>query len=215
MPKRNIIWMLVVVAVAVGTAWLMRRTPQARRERLVRADALVEAYKIIAENHCPPVDPLELRRNAVAGMVESLDPQSRYVPYNKAESFEHRMMGRAMGIGLVLDLCDDGPVIACVYPGSPADAAGLAAGDVIVLVNSLPTFNMGLEKVRQSISRPPDEDRQVRLRVLSGPRPGVTRDVVIEPGAYWSISSCRPITPDRGRELDAPLPKQIKSGTTP
>ena len=39
--------------------------------------------------------------------------------------------------------------------------------------------------------------------------------LVIDPGPYWSINSCRPITPDRGRELDAPLPKHTRSGTTP
>jgi len=182
MPKRNIIWMLVVVAVAVGTAWLMTRSPQARRESLVRADALVEAYRIIAENHCPPVDPLELRRSGVEGMVKSLDPQSRYVPYDRAVTFKRRMLGRASGTGLVMDLSDRGPVVGCVYPGSPADKAGLVAGDVIVLLNSRPAFNMGLEQVRQSLACKPDE--KVRLRVMSGSRTGAPRDVVLRPGEY-------------------------------
>ena len=116
MPKRNILWMLAVVIVAVGTAWYMKSTPQARYDRSARPDAMVDAYNKIIKNHYPPVDPLELKRSAVAGMVKSLDPQSVYIPYDKAEAFQKRMKGQALGTGLVLELSDKGPVIRSVHP---------------------------------------------------------------------------------------------------
>jgi len=182
MPKRNVLWMLAVVAVAVGTAWLMRRTPQARHERSVRPDAMVDAYNKIIENHYPPVDPLELKRSAVAGMAKSLDPQSVYVPYDKAEAFRKRMGGQALGTGLILDLSDKGPVIGCVHPNSPADEAGLTAGDVIVLINSLPTFNMSLEQARGHLSG--GKDGKVQLGVIFARDSHAPRDVTLTLDEY-------------------------------
>jgi len=182
MPKRNLLWMLAVVAVAVGTAWVMRRTPQARHERSVRSDAMVDAYNKIIENHYPPVDPLELKRSAVSGMTEALDPQSIYVPYEKAEAFRKRIGGRALGTGIILDLSDRGPVIGCVHPDSPADKAGLAAGDIIVLINNQATFNMSLEQVGEHLSG--GEDAKVRLRVIFARDSGAPRDVTLTLDEY-------------------------------
>ncbi|MDP6546410.1 MAG: S41 family peptidase [Phycisphaerae bacterium] len=182
MPKRNVLWMLAVVAVAVGTAWFMRRTPQARHDRRVRPDAMVDAYNKIIENHYPPVDPLELKQNAVSGMAEALDPQSIYVPYDKADAFRKRMKGRTRGTGMILDLSDKGPVIGCVHPNSPADNAGLTAGDIIVLVNSLPTFNMSLEQVNRHLSG--DREGKVQLRVIFARGSGPPRDVTLALDEY-------------------------------
>ena len=186
MPKRNILWMLAVVAAAVGTAWLMRHstwyTRQARHERSVRPDAMIEAYNEIIKNHYPPVDPLEVKRSAVAGMVKALDPQSLYVPYDKAEAFRKRMSGHILGTGLVLDLSDKGPVIACVHPNSPADEAGLTVGDVIVLINSLPTFNMSLEQANGHLSG--GAGGKVQLRVIFARDSGPPRDVTLTLDEY-------------------------------
>ncbi|MDP6633732.1 MAG: S41 family peptidase [Phycisphaerae bacterium] len=182
MPKRNVLWMLAVVAVAVGTAWLMKRTPQAIRRSNAHPDTMVEAYNKILENHYPSVDPLELKRNAVEGMVRRLDPQSVYVPYDKAEAFRKRMMGNALGTGVILELSDRGPVIGCVHPNSPADEAGLVAGDLVVSINDLATFNMNLPQANGHMSG--DQDGEVRLSVISARSAGPPREVKLTVSEY-------------------------------
>jgi carboxyl-terminal processing protease len=177
MPKRNVLWMLVVLAVAVGTAWFMKHAPPGRDQRDARPDAMVDAYNKIIRNHYPPVDPLELKRRAVEGMIKALDPQSRYISHDKSEAFRKRMKGRARGTGLVLDLSDKGPIVVCVHPNSPADKAGLHSGDVIVLINTLPTFNMSLERINALMSG--GENRKVQLRVIFARGPREPRDVTL------------------------------------
>jgi len=182
MPKRNILWILAVVAVALGTAWLMKHTPQSQRQREVRPDAMIEAYNQIIEKHYPPVDPLEIKRNAIAAMIKSLDPQSIYIPYDRAEAFEKRMKGQTLGTGLVLDLSDRGPVIACVDPNSPADRAGLVAGDLVTLINARPTFNMSLPQIDGLLSDPKDGKVELSLIPLRGS--GDVREVTLELAEY-------------------------------
>jgi carboxyl-terminal processing protease len=182
MPKRNILWMLAVVAVALGTAWLMKHTPKSQRQLEVRPDAMVEAYNQIIEKHYPPVDPLEIKRNAIAAMVKSLDPQSVYIPYELADAFEKRMQGQTLGTGLVLDLSDRGPIIACVDPNSPADRAGLLAGDLVTLINSKPTFNMNLAQVNELLSNP--KDGKIELSLIPSRGSGDLREVTLELAEY-------------------------------
>ena len=177
MPKRNVLWMLAVVAVAVGTAWLMKRTPQAYRERRTSPDAMVDAYNKILKNYYRPVDSQELRRDAVAGMFNSLDSRSVYVPYDRAEAFNKRLEGQARGTGLIMDLSDRGPVIACIHPNSPADEAGLVAGQLLVAIEDQPSFSMSIGQVNEHLAG--GQDGQVKLRVIS-PRAGAEpRDVVL------------------------------------
>ncbi|MCP4376010.1 MAG: PDZ domain-containing protein, partial [bacterium] len=182
MPKRNVLWMLAVIAVAVGTAWLMKQAPQGRGQGDGKPDAMVDAYNKIIKNHYPPVDPLELRRRAVEGMIKALDPQSRYISHDKAEAFRKRMKGRARGTGLILDLSDKGPVVVCVHPNSPAEKAGLNPGDVIVLINTLPTFNMSLERINALLSG--GEDQKVHLRVIFARGTHEPRDLTLELDEY-------------------------------
>jgi len=182
MPKRNVLWMLAVVAVAVGTAWFMKRTPQARRRREVRPDTMVAAYKQILKNHYPPVDPLELKRSAVEGMVKALDPQSVYIPYEKAHAFRKRMEGQYRGVGLILAVSDKGLVVDSVHSNSPAEQARLAGGDVISHINDRPAAGMSLQQASESLSA--DEDGEIRLRVIQGDRPDQIREVTLTPREY-------------------------------
>jgi carboxyl-terminal processing protease len=182
MPKRNILWMLAVVAVALGTAWWMKGTPQARRQQNVRSDTMVDAYNKILQNHYPAVDPLELKRSAIAGMVKALDPQSIYISHDKAEAFQKRMKGQTFGTGLVLEPSSRGPVIASVHPNSPGDQAGLIAGDAVVRINGVTTFNMSIEQAGRLLSEGVDGD--VKLRVISARDPGVQREVTLAMEEY-------------------------------
>ncbi|MFC0410604.1 S41 family peptidase [Roseomonas elaeocarpi] len=63
-----------------------------------------------------------------------LDPYSRYLSANTADTARDRRMG-TVGVGLVLENGDDGVRVAEVLPDSPALAAGLRAGDLLTGLN--------------------------------------------------------------------------------
>ena len=180
MPKRNLIWIIVVVVVALVTAWIARPRYRTRSAAPVRVDALMKAYRVIAENYYQPVDETRLRCDAVAAMVRRLDQFSRYIPPDRAEAFKRQMAGKVRGLGLVVDSDPLGLVVVCVYPGSPADKAGLEIGNLILAINGLPTDRLDLTRIRRILRA--DGDAVVHLRFSGAGPPAQT--VTLAPAEF-------------------------------
>lgn len=156
--------------------------------------ALVEeALGILEERYVDEeaLTPQNLTAGAIRGMVEALGDEG-HTEYLTAEQYaaeEDSLAGRVLGIGVVLDQRSQAPVVISVIDGSPADHAGLRAGDVIAAVDDVETERLGLDDLAELVRGQPG----TRVR-LSLERPGasdridvsVTRESVeIEPAA-WS-----------------------------
>lgn len=110
--------------------------------------------KIIEElqaRYYKPVDVAKLSQTGINGMLKSLnDPYTVYLTPREVQDFEEKQRGTYSGIGASLQKSADGLVITGVFEGSPAKAAGLVPGDIIVTVGGLSTKNVAIET---SISR--------------------------------------------------------------
>ena len=83
-----------------------------------------------------PVDDEALVQGAIEGMLESLDDP--YTNYLDAESYDHffsQFEGGYSGIGVLVDITSENLVIISAFPDSPAEKAGLRAGDTIIGVD--------------------------------------------------------------------------------
>jgi carboxyl-terminal processing protease len=82
----------------------------------------------------------KLSKAGVDGTLKSLDdPYTVYLTPEEYNASNERLSGQFSGIGAVLEKGKRGLVIIKVYDGSPAQAAGLRPGDVIVKVDGKPT----------------------------------------------------------------------------
>jgi carboxyl-terminal processing protease len=110
--------------------------------------------KIIEElqtRYYKPVSVDKLSTAGVNGMLKSLkDPYTVYLTPQEVQDFAEKEKGSYSGIGASLQKTKDGLVITGVFNGSPAKAAGLAPGDVIVTVDGQDTKGAAIET---SISR--------------------------------------------------------------
>lgn len=164
MPKKNLIWVILVGCLALVTAWISQLSSKSRYGSPMRADALAEAYRIIANNYYHRASLPDLRRYAVEGMVRQLDEFTTYVPSEKADAFRQRMQGRWQGVGVRVEPGQGGEILVIsVLSGSPAYKAGVKTGDRIVAIN-------GKTPVWPELGRAADllqagDDGKVRLRV--------------------------------------------------
>ncbi len=154
-PKRNLIWIVAIVAGGLVTLWVTRENPpQVSRIEPDEFDNVSETYRLIQEEYYRPARSEELRRGAVNGMVSVLDKFSSYVPADKLRAFESRMMG--IGRGLGLRLIEEHGRIRVIGPllNSPAHKAGIFAGDVILAIDGKKLAGLPLGVVKKMLHGP-------------------------------------------------------------
>ncbi len=129
-----------------------------------------EAWNIVHQYYfTQPLDDAALVNGAIEGMVDALpDKHSSYMDPQETMDAEMVMSGQYDGIGAYVDT--DAELLTVVRPmeGSPAEAAGLKAGDQIIAVDGEDVIGMDAALVRLKVLGPAGMD--VTLTIL---RPGV------------------------------------------
>lgn len=91
-------------------------------------------------------------RGAIEGLVRSYnDPYTVYLPPEEAASFEEDISGNFSGVGMEVGMRDDLVTIIAPLPGTPAEKAGLLAGDVLARIDNVPTDGMSIDEVIKRI----------------------------------------------------------------
>lgn len=83
--------------------------------------------------------------------------------------------GTIVGVGVSLEPATEGAAIEAVIPGSPAQRAGLTAGDLIVEIDDVPVHGMPLTAILAKLGGAPDAP--VRLTVKTGQ--GAPRQIAV------------------------------------
>lgn len=105
---------------------------------------------------------------AASGMLSTLNDQ--YARYYTAEEYEQYLSsvnGEYHGIGMVISQPDDvGAMVLEVYEESPAEGAGIRAGDVITHIGDRYAADMTLEDISSFIAA--QSDKGVTLKLIRG-----------------------------------------------
>lgn len=115
---------------------------------------LVENYQYIVNNYFEEVDESELVSGAIDGMMQTLDdPYSVYMDDIAFENFSITLDGSYQGIGIQASKNNEtgNILIVSVFKGSPADLAGLLAGDEIIAINNEKVNDYTVEEFSQYI----------------------------------------------------------------
>ncbi|MEA2621334.1 MAG: carboxyl-terminal processing protease [Chloroflexota bacterium] len=118
-----------------------------------------EALKVVKDNFVDPskLTDQNLTWGAIRGMVDALGDtgHSTFLTPEQVTAQQDSLNGRVSGVGIVVDSRTPPPVIVSVIPGSPAAAAGLRAGDVILAVDGTATDTLQSNDVVQRIRGAP------------------------------------------------------------
>ncbi|MDN3646937.1 S41 family peptidase [Pontixanthobacter aestiaquae] len=146
---------------------------------------LFATYQQIKANYVEEVDDEKLIRGAIDGMLSSLDPHSGYLDGSDLQRLETMIDGNYSGLGLSV-IMDDGAVkIISPFRGSPADKAGIKAGDYITHLDGELIYGGDLDEAVSRMRGP--AGTSIRLTVFRSGRDEpfdvtVTRGVIeLEP----------------------------------
>ena len=136
----------------------------------VGAEALSEdyfqyIYNIVEKNY---VNSLEVKEDIgdIDKLFEKLDEHSEYYDAGEFQRLIDNIEGSFVGIGIYIN-DDDGQItVVDTVKGSPAERAGLKAGDIILTVDGSIVRNIGTKKAAELIRG--EENTLVNLRVKRG-----------------------------------------------
>src|SRR5215469_1333150 len=99
------------------------------------ASLFAEVYERIKHDYVAEVDDHALMEKAIRGMVAALDPHSAYLDSEEFDEIRLSTMGSYPGVGI--EVVAENGVVKILRPidGSPAQQAGLLAGDEIVRID--------------------------------------------------------------------------------
>ena len=160
-----IVLLVVSLALSFGAGCALgTRTPAGSSRGL---GIVEEAWNIIFQDYVDRdrLDASQLSQAAIRGMVEALDDP--YTVYLDAETYQlslSSLEGKFEGIGAEVAVRDNQLVIIAPIADSPADKAGIKAGDRILEIDGKPTSEMSLVEAVLLVRGP--TGTSVRLLIL-------------------------------------------------
>lgn len=146
-----------------------------------------EVWDRLEENYLnkEEIDPAQMVFGAIQGMVASLDdPYTVFLKPPENKEVKEDLNGAFEGVGIQLGYKDDQLAVMAPLKGTPADKAGVKAGDLILKINEEAANELSADEAAQKIRGP--KGTKVKLTLLhSGEKESyeveITRETIIVP----------------------------------
>ncbi|WP_454598028.1 S41 family peptidase [Qipengyuania sp. SM2507] len=149
--------------------------------------SLFAAYQRIKASYVEPVEDEVLIRGAIDGMLAALDPHSAYLDGSDLQRLETLIDGNYSGLGLSVVLEDGAVKVISPFRGSPAEEAGMKAGDYITHLDGELIYGGDLDEAVARMRGPAGS--AIRLTIF---RPG--RDEPFDVSVTRGVIELEPVT---------------------
>ena len=224
--KRKLVANIVLIALFVGGLLFFNGNDakvEADTEEVYKnIEIFTEVLRQVENSYVEPQDSQKLIYGAIKGMIQSLDPHSSFMTKEEYKELMTETKGSFSGIGIEITIKDKILTVVSPIEGTPADKAGMKAGDKIIKVEGESTQDMGIMEAVKKIRGPEGSkvnltivregmDKPLELSITRGVIPlKSVRHYVLSPGiGYVRISNFQSNT---SKDLSAALEILDKDG---
>jgi len=216
----------VGVTLSVGTSVFAERETVNYAATTLPLDDLrtfSEVFGKVKQDYVEDVEDTKLLEGAIRGMLSSLDPHSAYLNPEEFKELQVGTTGQFGGLGIEVSMEDGFVKVVAPIDDTPAQRAGIQAGDLIIRLDDTPVKGMSLNDAVKLMRGTPGTDI-----VLTVVRKGedapltitITRDIIkvksvksrtLEKGfGYVRITSFQTKTGEQMRKAISDLKKENK-----
>jgi len=169
--KFTIISLSAALAIyTIAGAWLATRAQQPANDPGAQPRIFESVLQHIQNDYVDEPNMEKVRAGALRGLAYGLDPYSTYLTPEQVAEFRAEKKNNQVGIGAELSQYASYLYVVAPVKGSPADQAGVRAGDVIEYIDNKATRDISLYDARQLLNGAAGSE--VKLRILrSNARP--------------------------------------------
>lgn len=212
-----VIGTILGVSLSLGGGVINNRAKASNRDLpWEQARLLAEVMERVKRDYVEPIDDNVLLENAIRGMVSDLDRHSAYLDADEYKDIRVSTSGRYTGVGIEVSVVGGAILVVAPIDGTPAQKAGVMAGDEIIAIDDHSVADDGLENTIQKLRGRSGTPVSMRVRRSGYDDPftfrltrkridvvSVRHEVLDESVAYLRLSQFNQTTTDEvSRALD-------------
>ena len=180
LPPLALVGALTMVPVATSSL------AAADADTMKELDTFMDVFNQVRASYVDPVDDHVLIKGAIDGMLAALDPHSSYMEGTDYSQLKTTTEGNYGGLGLSVTMEDGAVKVITPTEDTPADRAGMKAGDYITHIDGQLLYGLNLDEAVEKMRGNPGTT--IKLTVV---RPG--RDKPFDVTITRAIIQLRPV----------------------
>ncbi len=133
-----------------------------------------KVYERVQSNYVEEIDPYQFVKAGIEGMLDSLDPYTVFIEQEADTRLRIITTGKYGGVGMEIGMRNNRITVISPMDNSPAQRAGVKAGDIIERIDGENISDISLEGISQRLRGPVGS--KVELAVS---RPGFTNEIIM------------------------------------
>ncbi|MEO7457200.1 MAG: S41 family peptidase [Gemmatimonadaceae bacterium] len=152
MKSKGILVAAVLSSVLVTGGWLMERGSHGTRDLASQTHLLDEVMAHIRRDYVDTLSDSTIYRRAIDGALRELhDPHTVFLTPQRLSRLDESTTGKYAGVGIQMDIGDNGITVIGTLPMGPAEQAGILNGDRIVSIDGKPTVGVLPEEALKTL----------------------------------------------------------------
>ena len=187
MFNKTLIYVAFFVTLSLASLPLYANDSEVPSEKIQQ---FVDVYKKIKDQYVDDVDDNTLFNYAIEGMVSKLDPYSDYLSKDDFSELKVGTTGRFGGIGIEITMEDGFVKIITPIDDTPAQKAGLKAGDLVIEVQDVSLKDKSLNDAVKLMRGEPGTKVKVKVLREEAKQPidfELTRQIIVSKGIKTQI----------------------------
>jgi carboxyl-terminal processing protease len=155
--------------------------PSTAKEKLEAYIKFTQILNVIESQYVDDINTTDLVDKALKGLMSNLDSHSSFMDTKAYKDLSVQTKGEFGGLGISIGMKDGALTVIAPINDTPADKAGIKAGDIILKINDIATIGMNIDESVKLMRGKPKTSLILTIIRKGEPKPleiKITRDII-------------------------------------